>query len=92
MKKRYLYITATILSTTLLLTGCGNGNRNESLHNTHANAMISNSVIYESESDYGTYEWVSPDGVHYWVVIGNNRYGITPRYDNKGNLVIDEIN
>lgn len=86
MKKRYLYITAAILSTTLLLTGCGNSN--ESLHNTYANAMINN--LYES--GYGTYEWVSPDGVHYWVVIENNRYGIAPRYDNKGNLVIDEIN
>lgn len=88
MKKRYLYITATILSTTLLLTGCGNSN--ESLHHTYANVMRNNSLPYEP--DYGTYEWVSPDGVHYWVVIEKDRYGIAPRYNNKGNLVIDEIN
>ena len=30
-------------------------------------------------------EWVSIDGVHYWRV----GYGMAPRYDHDGNLVID---
>lgn len=34
-------------------------------------------------------EWVSPDGVHYWVYSGGYQYGIAPRFDNNGNLVID---
>lgn len=41
--------------------------------------------------DFGRYEWISPDGVHYWIMNGNRRYGITPRYDNNGNLVIDKL-
>lgn len=32
-------------------------------------------------------EWVSPDGVHYW----EGSYGaLSPRYDNNGELIIDE--
>lgn len=42
-------------------------------------------------ADFGRYEWISPDGVHYWIMNGNYRYGITPRYDNNGNLVIDNL-
>lgn len=38
---------------------------------------------------YGTYEWVSPDGVHYWVYRDTYHYGIAPRYDSNGDLVID---
>lgn len=38
-------------------------------------------------------EWVSPDGVHYWVIAHSNEYGrlCAPRYDNNGNLVIDDL-
>lgn len=32
-------------------------------------------------------EWVSSDGVHYWI----SGYKMAPRYDNNGNLVIDEL-
>lgn len=39
-------------------------------------------------------EWVSPDGVHYWVSHYNhlwgNFFGMAPRYDSSGNLVISE--
>lgn len=34
-------------------------------------------------------EWVSPDGVHYWVYSRSNKCGITPRYDASGELVVD---
>ena len=34
-------------------------------------------------------EWVSPDGVHYWMYSDDYCRGLTPRYDNKGNLVIE---
>lgn len=34
-------------------------------------------------------EWVSPDGVHYWMRNGTYALTITPRYDNDGNLVIE---
>lgn len=39
-------------------------------------------VIFESVPKN---EWISPDGVHYWI------YGhqMSPRYDHNGNLVID---
>ena len=30
-----------------------------------------------------------PDGVHYWMYRDNYCRGLTPRYDNKGNLVIE---
>ena len=35
-------------------------------------------------------EWVSPDGVHYWMYCDNYCRGLTPRYDNEGNLVIEK--
>ena len=34
-------------------------------------------------------EWTSPDGVHYWMYSDDYCRGLTPRYDNKGNLVIE---
>ena len=34
-------------------------------------------------------EWVSPDGEHYWMYRNDYCSGLTPRYDNKGNLVIE---
>lgn len=40
-------------------------------------------------------EWVSPDGVHYWICNYNHLWGnfsaIAPRYDSSGNLVISEV-
>lgn len=35
------------------------------------------------------YEWISPDGVHYWVIREYSMAGIAPRYQRNGNLVID---
>lgn len=40
-------------------------------------------------NDFAAKEWVSPDGVHYWYITAGSAFGITPRYDNSGNLVID---
>lgn len=38
----------------------------------------------------GVTEWISPDGVHYWQYSGYHMYALTPRYDKKGQLVIDK--
>lgn len=37
------------------------------------------------------YEWISPDGVHYWIINSYYEYGIAPRYDSNGNLIISEV-
>lgn len=35
-------------------------------------------------------EWISPDGVHYWMHEGANGLSyMAPRYNHDGNLVID---
>lgn len=64
---------------TCILTGCAK--ENDSIVKTNANANF---------DEIGTHEWISPDGVHYWVVINYQQYGIAPRYDNHGKLVIDK--
>lgn len=33
-------------------------------------------------------EWISPDGVHYWILDSGSRLGVAPRYDSNGDLVI----
>lgn len=76
MKNKILIML--LASLCILASGC---ETNDTLQLTEFNAMA---------DQYGTYEWVSPDGVHYWVVCGNYRYGIAPRYDNDGNLIIDK--
>ena len=38
---------------------------------------------------YGMNEWVSPDGVHYWIYHKGNGLGLAPRYDKNGELIID---
>ena len=40
---------------------------------------------------YGMSEWVSPDGVHYWMYNNTYQFGMSPRYDSNGNLVIDRV-
>lgn len=35
-------------------------------------------------------EWVSPDGVHYWMCDSSRKNALAPRYDHDGNLVIDK--
>lgn len=55
-----------------------------------SNSQIIDTSADANVNDYGTYEWVSPDGVHYWVYCGYYRYGIAPRYDSNGELVIDK--
>lgn len=39
---------------------------------------------------HGIYEWISPDGVHYWIMSATYQYGIAPRYDSNGELIIDQ--
>lgn len=41
------------------------------------------------ENDCGFSEWTSPDGVHYWIFKDYHRFGLTPRYDSDGKLVIE---
>lgn len=64
----------------LTLTGCSENSQMKIPNNANATA-----------NDFGTFEWVSPDGVHYWVYNGTNRYGMAPRYDHNGKLVIEYI-
>lgn len=54
-----------------------------------SNPSFIDSDVNANTTGDGTYEWVSPDGVHYWVYQAFYRYGIAPRYDSTGNLVID---
>ena len=74
-KQKIIILVASIL---LLLTGCQDNNQEY--------RDMPNSVIEPMLS-----EWVSPDGVHYWMYRDAYCSGITPRYDNKGNLVIEEL-
>ena len=71
--KKLIILAVSIL---LLLTGCENKNKEY--------RDMPNSVIEPMLS-----EWVSPDGVHYWMYRDAYCSGLTPRYDNKGNLVIE---
>lgn len=79
MKKKIL-IAALCLCSLFTLCGCGNsGNITE----TNVYALIDG-----CDADF--YEWISPDGVHYWISIGLYRMSMAPRYDKSGNLVIDK--
>lgn len=49
-----------------------------------------NSKTYNSE-DKQFAEWISPDGVHYWVREAGHQGYMAPRYDSEGNLIIDKI-
>lgn len=60
-------------------TGCGNNPKMTE----HAYADLDIDTV-------GTYEWVSPDGVHYWVFNSYHQYGIAPRIDRNGNYIIDK--
>lgn len=50
------------------------------------------SVLDNADEDH-FFEWVSPDGVHYWLWEPpfSNKGGIAPRYDSNGQLIIDEV-
>lgn len=37
------------------------------------------------------YEWVSPDGVHYWIYHAGYSGGMSPRYGSDGCIMIDEV-
>lgn len=85
MKRKILTLLFITIILTSCLTGCADKygvDENPNILKTNANAEVG--------PYYGTYEWVSPDGVHYWVFDSNYRYGIAPRYDSKGKLVIDK--
>lgn len=77
MKKTIKAIVA--ISISFMLIGCGNDQMSAPSTDGVANLHIEST---------GTFEWVSPDGVHYWVYHGGYTYGIAPRYDCNGDLVI----
>lgn len=78
MSKR---ITLLSILITVMLFTCGCGSVSDTTRKEVNNYL---------PSDYGTYDWISPDGVHYWIYSGAYRYGIAPRYDKNGNLVVEE--
>ena len=77
MNKQKIIILAVVVVLSLL-TGCKDNNQG---YRDMPNSLITPMVK----------EWVSPDGVHYWMYSDDYCRGLTPRYDNEGNLVI-EIN
>ena len=72
-KQKKIILVASIL---LLLTGCEDNNQE---YRDMPSSLIGPMLK----------EWVSPDGVHYWMYCDDYCRGLTPRYDNKGNLVIE---
>lgn len=52
--------------------------------------LCSGCVTTEEQIEMGAIgyygEWISPDGVHYWI----SDCKMAPRYDSDGNLVIDK--
>ena len=71
MKK--MLIVLLMISIIATLTACGSGDN----YYLHSDVRTPNG----SRMD----EWVSPDGVHYWIL---NNQGVAPRYDSNGMLVI----
>lgn len=76
MKK--LLILCLALSMSIGCMGCSKG---EDVHD------VSSCIVVGDE--YGTFEWISPDGVHYWIYNNYQRFGMAPRYDHNGQLIID---
>ena len=72
-KQKIIILAVAVL---LLLTGCKDNNQE---YRDMPNSLIEPMLK----------EWVSPDGVHYWMYSDDYCSGLTPRYDNKGNLVIE---
>ena len=70
-------IIILVLAVLLLLTGCEDNNQE---YCDMPNNLMMAPILKE---------WVSPDGVHYWLYRDDYCSGLTPRYDNKGNLVIE---
>lgn len=50
-----------------------------------------NSKIYTAENMKFT-EWISPDGVHYWIRETGTAGYMAVRYDSDGNIIIDKEN
>ena len=75
MNKQKIIILA--IAVLLLLTGCKDNNQE---YCDIPNSLLTTPILKE---------WVSPDGVHYWMYRDDYCEGLTPRYDNKGNLVIE---
>lgn len=80
MKKAIILLIAITLT---FIVGC-EYTRSDNLTKTDASFEIGN-------LKYGMEEWTSPDGVHYWIYTYGYKFGIAPRYDSNGNLVIDDI-
>lgn len=78
MKKKVFILLSIMI---LLLSGCTD---------------TSNYTAFENEdfditkAPQGVSEWISPDGVHYWIHKGRYNYGMAPRYDSNGNLVVNK--
>lgn len=80
MIKKILCITLIVA----LLTGC------EKTDNCIQNGVQYNDGNLAKSIKFN--EWVSPDGVHYWISIKGKISMMAPRYDKNGNLVIDKEN
>lgn len=76
-------VLALILLSTTLLTGCGR----KEFDTSYRTRIVTE---YSNPGSYAVSEWTSPDGVHYWIAEGGYRFGIAPRYDKDGKLIIDE--
>lgn len=74
MRKKIAIMVIISVFLMLVLTSCGDIKRPEIVGVTSGGAFIG--------------EWVSPDGVHYWIYDGK---GIAPRYDSNGNLILDNL-
>lgn len=68
-----LFLVLTIVCMLVSLAACGGVRAREDSLDGH--------IIFETKRN----EWISPDGVHYWVYASQ----MVPRYDHNGNLVID---
>lgn len=68
---KHILITVIVICLIYCLTGC---------------ADINQGILNDAtaRSYYG--EWISPDGVHYWIRNG----AMAPRYDSNGKLVMEE--
>ena len=75
-KQKIIILAVTVL---LLFTGCKDNNDNNQEYCDMPDSLIEPMLK----------EWVSPDGVHYWMYCDDYCRGLTPRYDNRGNLVIE---
>ena len=80
-KVTMLFLLAVGILGILILSGCEYTNKQV--------PCVAENYINGYHNMY--YEWVSPDGVHYWIMTCGNRAGLAPRYDRDGRIVVDEV-